>query len=80
MFARVIWLHTDWGAGGQGAFTAILPKATCANYYITSHLIGPHDVAMNTACLINNIKLSLREQGDMKINALLPIGVNALGG
>ena len=20
-------------------------------YYITSHLIGPHDVAMNTACL-----------------------------
>ena len=44
---------------------------------ITSHLIGPHDVAMNTACLIN--KLSLREL-DMKINALLPIGVNALGG
>ena len=64
-------------AGGQGAFTAILPKTTCANYYITSHLIGPHDVAMNTE---NNIKLSLREQGDMKINALLPIGVNALGG
>ena len=52
----------------------------CANYYNTSHLIGPHDVAMNTACLINNIKLSLREQDDMKINALLPIGVNALGG
>ena len=22
---------------------------TCANYYITSHLIGPHYVAMNTA-------------------------------
>ena len=29
----------------EGAIT----KATCANYYITSHLIGPHDVAMNTA-------------------------------
>ena len=26
-----------------------ITKATCANYYITSHLIGPHDVAMNTA-------------------------------
>ena len=46
---------------GLGALTAILPKATCASYYITSHLIGPHDVAMNTACVINNIKLSLRE-------------------
>ena len=30
----------------EGPFTAI---STCANYYITSHLIGPHDVAMNTA-------------------------------
>ena len=26
----------------------VYTKATCANYYITSHLIGPHDVAMNT--------------------------------
>ena len=24
-------------------------KATCANYYITSHLISPHDAAMNMA-------------------------------
>ena len=30
----------------EGVFTA---KATCANNYITSHLIGPHDVTMNTA-------------------------------
>ena len=29
--------------------SAHITKATCANYYITSHLIGPHDVAMNTA-------------------------------
>ena len=32
----------------EGAYSHIT-KATCANYYITSHLIGPHDVAMNTA-------------------------------
>ena len=33
---------------GRGVYSHIT-KATCANYYITSHLIGPHDVAMNTA-------------------------------
>ena len=35
----------DRGRGG------ISPRqhGTCANYYITSYLIGPHDVAMNTA-------------------------------
>ena len=32
----------------EGVYSHIT-KATCANYYITSHLIGPHDVAMNTA-------------------------------
>ena len=31
-----------------GVYSHII-KATRANYYITSHLIGPHDVAMNTA-------------------------------
>ena len=58
-------------------------KGRLLPYYPRQHALitsGPHDVAMNTACLINIVKLSLREQGDMKINALLPIGVNALGG
>ena len=36
-------------ARGQGGVYCHFTKATCANYYITSHLIGPHDVAMNTA-------------------------------
>ena len=61
---------------GLGGVYSHITKATCANYYVTSHLIGPHDVAMNTAY---KIKLSLREQGAMKINALFPMGVNVLG-
>ena len=36
-------------AQGQGGVHCHITKATCANYYITSHLIGPHDVAMNMA-------------------------------
>ena len=66
---------SEGAARGRGGVYSHITKATCANYYITSHLIGPHDVAMNS----NKIKLSLGEQGDMKINALLPMGVNVLG-
>ena len=40
---------------------------------ITSHLIGPHDVAMT------KLSLASGEQGDMKINALFLMGVNVLG-
>ena len=36
------------GGGGGGAFTAISPRQHVLTI-ITSHLIGPHDVAMNTA-------------------------------
>ena len=36
-------------ARGPGGVYCHITKATCANYYITSHLISPHDVAMNTA-------------------------------
>ena len=36
--------------GGGGAFTAISPRQHVLTIIIiTSHLIGPHDVAMNTA-------------------------------
>ena len=33
----------------EGAFTAISPRQHVLTIIITSHLIGPHDVAMNTA-------------------------------
>ena len=39
---------SDCALGLGGVYSHIM-KATCANYYITSHLIGPHYVAMNTA-------------------------------
>ena len=38
----------EGAARGRGSVYSHITKATCANYYITSHLIGPHDVAMNT--------------------------------
>ena len=56
----------------EGVYSHIT-KATCANYYITSHLIGPHDVVTKSS-LASGI-----EQGDMKISALFPMGVNVLG-
>ena len=40
---------SEGAARGRGGVYSHITKATCANYYITSHLIGPHDVAMNTA-------------------------------
>ena len=40
---------SEGAAQGRGGVYSHITKATCANYYITSHLIGPHDVAMNTA-------------------------------
>ena len=64
---------------GVGGVYSHITKATCANYYITSHLIGPHDFAINMAYLSNKIKLSLGEQGDIKINALFSMGLNVLG-
>ena len=53
----------------EGVYSHIT-KATC---YITSHLIGPHDVVTKSS-LTSGI-----EQGDMKISALFPMGVNVLG-
>ena len=38
--------ESESAARGQGGVYCHITKATC---YITSHLIGPHDVAMNTA-------------------------------
>ena len=38
---------SEGAARGRGGVYSHITKATCA--YITSHLIGPHDVAMNTA-------------------------------
>ena len=72
---------SEGAARGRGGVYSHITKATCANYYITSHLIGPHDVAMNTAyiSLVTKSSLASGEQGDMKINALLPMGVNVLG-
>ena len=37
---------SEGAARGRGGVYSRITKATCA---ITSHLIGPHDVAMNTA-------------------------------
>ena len=39
---------SEGSARGRGGVYSHITLATCANYYITS-LIGPHDVAMNTA-------------------------------
>ena len=41
--------ESEGAARGRGGIYSHITKATCANYYITSHLIGPHDVAMNMA-------------------------------
>ena len=41
--------ESEGAARGLRGVHSHITKATCANYYITSHLIGPHDVAMNTA-------------------------------
>ena len=41
--------QSEGAARGRGGIYSHITKATCANYYITSHLISPHDVAMNTA-------------------------------
>ena len=40
--------ESEGAALGLGGVYSHITKATCPNYHITSHLIGPHDVAMNT--------------------------------